>query len=175
MVALLASVDPIKPRGSPPGFRTLPSRLCIYNFRHQSLELPTPASQLPASSHPPPPNRLMESWCRSDVTPQCLEGLIRRDLLCPLTATEEWRLLGNEDEPSPLKGMSCPSLTSMSGDSPYLLTSSFGGSWINIRWSCSTLLPMGSSTLRHSSPCVRGSWGLIPTLTYGGISSLSTF
>ena len=33
MVALLASVTPIKPRGSPPGFHTLPPRLCIYNLR----------------------------------------------------------------------------------------------------------------------------------------------
>ena len=46
----------------------------------------------------------MEPWCRSDVTPQCLEGLVHHGLLCPLTATEEWRLRGNEDEPSPLEG-----------------------------------------------------------------------
>ena len=46
----------------------------------------------------------METWCRSDITPQCLEGLIRRGLLCPLTATKEWRLPGNEDEPSPPEG-----------------------------------------------------------------------
>ena len=46
----------------------------------------------------------MEPWCRSDITPQRLEGLIRRGLLCLLTATEEWRLPGNEDEPSPPKG-----------------------------------------------------------------------
>ena len=40
----------------------------------------------------------MEPWCRSDITPQRLEGLIRRGLLCPLTAAEEWRLRGDEDE-----------------------------------------------------------------------------
>ena len=46
----------------------------------------------------------MELWCRSDITPQHLEGLVRRGLLCPLTAAEEWRLPSNEDEPSPPKG-----------------------------------------------------------------------
>ena len=46
----------------------------------------------------------MEPWCRSDITPQRLEGLVRRGLLCPRTATEEWRLPGDEDEPSPPEG-----------------------------------------------------------------------
>ena len=42
----------------------------------------------------------MESWCRSNITPQRLEGLVHRGLLRPLTTTEEWWLPGNEDEPS---------------------------------------------------------------------------
>ena len=46
----------------------------------------------------------MEPWCRSNITPQRLEGLIRHGLLCPLTTTKEWRLPGNEDEPSPPEG-----------------------------------------------------------------------
>ena len=46
----------------------------------------------------------MEPWCRSNIAPQCLEGLIRRGLLCPLTATEEWQLPGDEDEPLPPEG-----------------------------------------------------------------------
>ena len=46
----------------------------------------------------------MESWCRSDVTLQCLEGLVRCGLLCARTATEEWRLPSNEDAPSPPGG-----------------------------------------------------------------------
>ena len=46
----------------------------------------------------------MESLCRSNVTLQRLEGLIHQDLLCMWTATEEWRLPGNEDEPSPPEG-----------------------------------------------------------------------
>ena len=46
----------------------------------------------------------MEPWCRSDITLQRLEGLVRRGLLCPLTTAEEWRLPGDEDEPSPLGG-----------------------------------------------------------------------
>ena len=43
----------------------------------------------------------MEPWCRSDITPQRLEGLVRYGLLCPLTAAEQWRLPGDEDAPSP--------------------------------------------------------------------------
>ena len=46
----------------------------------------------------------MEPWCRSDITPQCLEGLVRRGLLHPLTTTEEWWLPGDEDEPSSPEG-----------------------------------------------------------------------
>ena len=46
----------------------------------------------------------MEPWCRSNITPQCLEGLVRHGLLRPLTTIEEWWLLGNEDEPSLPKG-----------------------------------------------------------------------
>ena len=45
----------------------------------------------------------MELWCRSNITPECLEGLICRGLLCPLTATEEWWLPSNEDKSSPPK------------------------------------------------------------------------
>ena len=46
----------------------------------------------------------MESWCRSDITLQRLEGLIRRGLLCPWTAAEEWRLPDNKDMPLPPEG-----------------------------------------------------------------------
>ena len=50
----------------------------------------------------------MEPWCRSDITPQHLEGLVRCGLLCPLTIVEEWRLPGNEVEPSPPEGYVVP-------------------------------------------------------------------
>ena len=46
----------------------------------------------------------MEPWCRSNITPQRLEGLIRHGLLCSLTAIEEWQLPGDEDMPSPPEG-----------------------------------------------------------------------
>ena len=46
----------------------------------------------------------MEPWCRSSITPQRLEGLVRCGLLRPLTAAKEWRLPGDEDEPLPPKG-----------------------------------------------------------------------
>ena len=46
----------------------------------------------------------MELWGRSSITPQHLEGLVRRGLLRPPTTTEEWRLPGDEDESSPPEG-----------------------------------------------------------------------
>ena len=46
----------------------------------------------------------MESWCRSDITLQCMEGHVHRGLLCAWTTTEEWRLPGNEDASSPPEG-----------------------------------------------------------------------
>ena len=46
----------------------------------------------------------MEPWCRSDITLQCLEGLVRYGLLCPWTTAEEWQLPSNEDTLLPLEG-----------------------------------------------------------------------
>ena len=46
----------------------------------------------------------MDSWCRSDITFQCLEGLIHRGLLYVWTMAEEWLLPGKEDVPSPSDG-----------------------------------------------------------------------
>ena len=46
----------------------------------------------------------MEPWCRSDITLQRLEGLVRRGLLCAWTAIVEWRLPGDEDVSSPPDG-----------------------------------------------------------------------
>ena len=46
----------------------------------------------------------MEPWCRSNITPQRLEGLICHGLLFPLTTAEEWRLPDDEDEPLPPEG-----------------------------------------------------------------------
>ena len=42
----------------------------------------------------------MEPWCRSDVTLQRLEGLVRYGLLCAWTAIKEWQLPGDEVAPS---------------------------------------------------------------------------
>ena len=50
----------------------------------------------------------MEPWGRSSITPQSLEGLVRHGLLRTLTATEEWRLPSDEDEPLPSKGYVVP-------------------------------------------------------------------
>ena len=46
----------------------------------------------------------MDSWCRSDITFQCMEGLILRGLLHARTVAGEWLLPGEEDVPSPLDG-----------------------------------------------------------------------
>ena len=46
----------------------------------------------------------MDPGYKSTISPQRLEGLVRRGLLRPLTAAEEWRLPGEEDEPQPPEG-----------------------------------------------------------------------
>ena len=101
MVSHLASIAPIKPWGSPPGFRTLPFRLRIVNLRRQARIRIAAAVELTST---PLPIISMEPWGRSSITPQCLEGLVHHGLLRPLTATEECRLPGDEDEPLPPKG-----------------------------------------------------------------------
>ena len=39
----------------------------------------------------------MDPWCHSDITFQCMEGLIRCGLLRVWTLAEEWLLPGDED------------------------------------------------------------------------------
>ena len=46
----------------------------------------------------------MELWGRSGITSRRFEGLVCRGLLRPLSTVEEWRLPGDEDEPSPPEG-----------------------------------------------------------------------
>ena len=46
----------------------------------------------------------MESWCHSNVTLQCMEGLVHHGLLYAWTTIEEWQLPGEEDVPSPPNG-----------------------------------------------------------------------
>ena len=41
----------------------------------------------------------MDLGYKSNISTQRLEGLVYRGLLRPLTAAEEWRLPGEEDEP----------------------------------------------------------------------------
>ena len=54
-----------------------------------------------ASTHP---SHSIEPWCKSNITLQRLEGLIRRGLLYARTTAEEWRLPDNEDASSPPDG-----------------------------------------------------------------------
>ena len=46
----------------------------------------------------------MEPWCRSKITFQRMEGLVRRGLLHAQTSAKEWLLPGDEDLPSPPDG-----------------------------------------------------------------------
>ena len=104
----------------------------------------------------------MEPWCHSDITYQCIEGLIYHGLLYAWTTTEEWRLPDEEDVLSPPygyvisfvhfheRGFATPAHRFLRGLLHYY----------QIEW-------------RHSSPRVRDSWGPIPTLICGGTSSPS--
>ena len=46
----------------------------------------------------------MDPGYKSNISHQRLEGLVRRGLLRPLTAVDEWRLPGEEEEPEPPEG-----------------------------------------------------------------------
>ena len=46
----------------------------------------------------------MDPGYKSNISIRCLEGLVHRGLLCPLTVAEEWRLPGEEEEPQPPEG-----------------------------------------------------------------------
>ena len=46
----------------------------------------------------------MDPGYKYNISLRRLEGLVRRGLLCPLTAAEEWRLPGEEEELQPPKG-----------------------------------------------------------------------
>ena len=108
MVVLLTSVAPIKPWGSPLGFRTLPPCPRILILRRQSPELLAPVLL-------PPSNLLLPSspcCCRRrngpgvqiQHLPSALRGPHPPRPPSPLTTAEEWRLPGEEDEPQPPEG-----------------------------------------------------------------------
>ena len=46
----------------------------------------------------------MELWCRSNITLQRMEGLVRHGLLYARTVIEEWLLPSEEDVPSTPNG-----------------------------------------------------------------------
>ena len=46
----------------------------------------------------------MDPWCRSDITFQRMEGLVRRGLLRARTSAEEWLLPSEEELPSSPNG-----------------------------------------------------------------------
>ena len=65
-----------------------------------SLSIPTPPPDL--LHHHPRPS--MDPWLRSDVLHVCLEGLVKKGLLCSRTVAMEWIVPSGEDEPSPPDG-----------------------------------------------------------------------
>jgi len=106
---------PIKPRGSPPGSRVSLPFLCVLKHpppifpascaRIATVDRPAFVFQPPLSSRLPfPPPASMELWGRSSITSRRLEGLVRRGLLRPLSAVQEWLLPGDEGEPVPPEG-----------------------------------------------------------------------
>ena len=46
----------------------------------------------------------MDSWHRFDVTYACMEGLVKRGLLCRRTDAAEWLVPGREEAPAPPDG-----------------------------------------------------------------------
>ena len=74
--------------------QSLPHQYCR---RRQACIRITAAVELAST---PLPAVSMEPWCRSNITSQHLEGLVRRGLLRPLSAFMKWLLPGDEDEPS---------------------------------------------------------------------------
>ena len=46
----------------------------------------------------------MDPWCCSDITFQCMEGLVHRSLLHAWTTAKEWLLPGEKDVSSPPDG-----------------------------------------------------------------------
>ena len=155
MVAFLASAAPIKPKGLPPGFHTLPCCLHICNLHRQSPRLPASVSQPPSSSHPPATifqwiygaalTSPSSAWRASSITVFSARGPLLRSGYCPVRRTCHRRLTATW----------CRSCTSMSSGSLSPPTNFFEGYCITIRLSCSTSIPMGSSTSWLSSRYAR--------------------
>jgi len=99
----------------------------------------------------------MDLWCRSDITFQRMEGLIRRGLLHAWTLAEEWLLPGEEDVSSLPYGYVILFAHFHERGFATLLTYFFGGCCTITRSSCSTSIPTESSTWWRSSTYVRDS------------------
>ena len=83
------------------------------------------------------PITLMELWGRSSITSRCLEGLVRRGLLCPLSAVQECLIPSDEGELAMPEGYVVSFAIFMSRDLQYPHIDSFGDCWIIMRWSYS--------------------------------------
>ena len=113
----------------------------------------------------------MEPWCRSDVTLQRLEGLVRRGLLCAQTTDEEWRLPSNEDVPSPLEGYVVSFAHFHERGFATLAHKFLRGLLHYYKVELQHLNPNGVQHIAMFVALCEGFLGLVPTSTYGGISS----
>ena len=75
----------------------------------------------------------MEPWCRSDITLQRMEGLVRHGLLCAWTAAKVCRLPNKEDMPSPPDSYVMSFAHFHERGFATLPTSSFGGCYTTTR------------------------------------------
>ena len=157
MVGFLTSIAPIKPKGSPLGFHTLPPCLHIFNLHRQSPRFPTSAFQRPSSSHPPTPifqwihgaalTSPSSAWRASSAMVFFVRGPRSRSGYSLARRTCHHRPMA----------MSSRSRISMSRGLLPQLIDFFEGCCTTTRSSCSTSIPTESSTWRRSSPCVRDS------------------
>ena len=99
----------------------------------------------------------MDPWCRSDITFQRMEGLIRRGLLHAQTSDKEWLLPGEEDLLSSPDGYVVSFAHFHEHGFTTLANRFLQGLLHYYKIELSTSIPMGSSTWRCSLPCVRDS------------------
>ena len=117
----------------------------------------------------------MELWCRSNMSPQCLEGLVHHGLLRSLTAAEEWRLPGDEDEPLSPKGY-VVSFAHFHEQGFAVPTHKFLRGLLDYyQVELQHLTPNGVQHIAVFVALCKGFLGISPHLTCGGISSLSTY
>ena len=117
----------------------------------------------------------MEPWCRSNITPQRLEGLVHHGLLCSLTAIKEWRLPDDEDELSPPVGYVVSFAHFHECGFPILAHKFLWGLLDYYQVELQHLTPNGVQHIAAFITLCEGFLGLVPTSICGSISLPSTY